>query len=357
MEPAKVKRLVVLAVLIAVAGVGGMCVMGSTHDKLVAMRQEKEKLEQMDGLELLQYYTNEIKKNKEVSEFEQQLRMELPTGVSAEDVQFDNDYLNRVIEIKIPTTDADYFYHYPMLGKPDYIENLSFSVEDGYAILTLSLNSVYEIETEVKEGHEEYIYIDFVKPSEIYDKIVVIDAGHGGSDSGATFDEVEEKEINLGILKEIKKQMEKQDEIKVYYTRTTDENVTLSQRVELANGADADYFISIHNNTLSYDSADYVNGTQVLYNEQYEDDAQNASKEFAQLCLDELTSQLGSQNQGLEEGSNIYIVRNSDCPVALVEVGFMSNSSELARLQTKSYQKKAAKAIINAIEDAYDKGL
>ncbi|MCR5665874.1 MAG: N-acetylmuramoyl-L-alanine amidase [Eubacterium sp.] len=357
MEPNKLKRLLALALIVAIGGVTSMCVMGRTHDSLVAIRQEKENLEEMDGLELLQYYTNEIKKNKEVSEFDQQLRMELPKGVSSDDVTCECDYMNRVVEIKIPTTDKDYFYHYPMLGKCDYIEDMNLSVEDGYAELTVSLNSVYEVETDVKEGHEEYIYIDFVKPSEIYDKIVVVDAGHGGSDSGAERSGVNEKDINLGIVKQLKKLADDQDDIKFYYTRTTDENLGLDERVDLANGVEADYFISVHNNAYSYASAESVNGTEVLYNDQYDEDGVNTSKKLAQLCLDELTSKLGSQNQGLEEGSNIYIVKNSDCPVALVEVGYMSNDSELNHLQDESYQKKAASAIFNAIQEAYEKEL
>ena len=70
--------------------------------------------------------------------------------------------------------------------------------------------------------------------------------------------------------------------------------------------------------------------------------------------MEELTATLGSRDRGLLEGDNIYIIHNSDVPVALIEVGFMTNKEELKLLNSKEYQEKTAEAIFRAIFKALD---
>ncbi len=354
MKKKKLIRLVCVAACLTFLGMGTMTYMGTHGDQIKAMNLKKEKEKQEDGLKLLQYYTEEIKKNKEVAEFEEDLRLELAKGISADEVQFEIDAVSRTIKIKIPTEDRDYFYDYPMLGKSQHIENMTMEVKDGYGVLTLTLDSAYEVVTNTKKGHKEFIYIDFVKPKEIYDKIIVIDAGHGGSDTGTVVEDCKEKDINLAILKQVKKLFDQEEKIKVYYTRLADESVSIGQRASLIEAVEADYVISIHNNSLSNKSASNINGTQVLYNKQA---GKAAYESFASLCLKELTDGLGSISQGLEDGSSLYLLKQTTCPAALIEVGYLSNAKDRGKLSKEAYQKKAAKAIVSAILKAYDKKL
>jgi N-acetylmuramoyl-L-alanine amidase len=69
-----------------------------------------------------------------------------------------------------------------------------------------------------------------------------------------------------------------------------------------------------------------------------------------------VTAALGSKDIGLVKGDSIYIIRTSEVPVALIEVGFMTNREELANLNTQEYQKLAAQGIYNAIEQAFEEG-
>lgn len=75
-----------------------------------------------------------------------------------------------------------------------------------------------------------------------------------------------------------------------------------------------------------------------MYNES--DESELGSKRLAQICLEEVTGQLQSRNRGLVEGDSIYIIRTSKVPVALIEVGFMTNQQELDLLRSEDYQKK-----------------
>ncbi len=130
--------------------------------------------------------------------------------------------------------------------------------------------------------------------------------------------------------------------IGVYYTRTRDYNPTLQSRVGLANDSESDLFLSIHLNSTSSGRMSSISGTEVMYRT---GDQTGASKAFAKCVQDHLLSALGSSDKGLVAGDEIYIVRTSKCPVALAEVGFMTNEAELANL----YQEKAAKAMYDAI--------
>lgn len=92
-------------------------------------------------------------------------------------------------------------------------------------------------------------------------------------------------------------------------------------------------------------------GTQVMYSE-----TSAESEAFAEICLEEVTSALGSRNKGLVEGNSIYIIRTSEVPVALIEVGFMTNQEELDLLRTEEYQRQAAEGIYEAILQAFEEG-
>lgn len=123
-------------------------------------------------------------------------------------------------------------------------------------------------------------------------------------------------------------------------------NPSLSDRVWLANYLEADLFLSVHINSLKGNTG--VEGVEVMYNELAPDTAFD-TQDFAQICLDEEVAALGAKKRRLINGNKIYIIRNSVPPAALVEVGFMNNPGELARLTNPDYQKKAAKGLYHAL--------
>ena len=117
---------------------------------------------------------------------------------------------------------------------------------------------------------------------------------------------------------------------------------------------DADIFISIHNNSSATGNFTQTSGTQVMYSES--DDSELSSKKLAKICLNAVSKSFDSYNRGLLEGDSIYIIRTSKVPVALIEVGFMTNYDELDKLKSPKYQKKAAQGIYNAIMEAFEEG-
>ena len=196
-------------------------------------------------------------------------------------------------------------------------------------------------------------YISLVRPKDVYDKIVVVDAGHGGNDSGTYSRDYayHEKDMNLSMVLELKDLLEQED-IKVYYTRTTDQRLTLNQRVNLANDVEADFFVSIHCNANDVQG---VHGTEVLYNEKQNDWTTMNSKRFASICLREVVEEIGLDERGLVPRSkDVHIVGESKVPVALIEVAFMSNQGDLSFLTSKEGKQRVAKGVYDAILSAYE---
>ncbi len=325
---------------------------------VAAMEEDKLKItaEQMNmtGLELLEYNNEQAKQQEDKGiSFDSQLRLELPLGVPGNELKISQDYVTQTIDIKIPFADSEYFYHYPMLGRSDNIDSLTYEGREGYGVVEIVTSQVFEVESSYDK---DYFYIDFLTPKEVYDKVIVIDAGHGGNAPGTTKQGVNEKDIDLDIVLKLKEIFDAKDDrsVGVYYTRTEDVNPSFENRVGLANKSDADLFISIHNNATQSGRMSNINGTQVMYDELDEDIL--GSRGLAQICLEEVTAQTGSSNKGIVEGNDIFIIRSSHVPAALIEVGFMTNQTELNNLKSEEYQEKVAQGIYNAVMRAFAEG-
>ncbi len=217
------------------------------------------------------------------------------------------------------------------------------------ASILIELDSVYA--PIIYEDLNNY-YLDLKKPSEVYDKILVIDAGHGGKDAGALSKDSQhyEKNINLAIVMELKELLDKEN-IKVYYTRTSDETVYLRPRAELANGVDCDYFISIHCNANEVTSP---NGMEVLY---FKNEFKGIkSHDLAKVFAEELGDAISLKNRGIvkKNAEDIFIMNKATVPMVLIEVGYLTNHKDMNYLSKPENRKKAAQGIYNGIMRAYE---
>lgn len=188
----------------------------------------------------------------------------------------------------------------------------------------------------------------------IANKVIVVDAGHGGADPGATRDNVDEKDITLEIAKKLAYQLSQAGAM-VIMTRTTDQDVIgeevegkiqdrkrkdLALRVQKAEEANADIFISIHTNA---DPSPRWRGAQTFYNSHSE-----KSKILAECIQEEMTRILKNTNRKAKPGS-YYVMDKTTMPTVIVEVGFISNPQEQKLLQDDLYQSKVAFAIFSGI--------
>lgn len=283
---------------------------------------------------------------------EYQMRIELPVGITEQEISVESDVLSQLIIVIIPGVNQEFYQEHAILGASDHIADLMIGSTNDTGVIEITLDAVYEMEMKVKDS---WLYLDFIPPQELYEKVLVIDAGHGGNQPGALKQGIYEKDLNLAVVLELKKLLDQHKEWKVYYTRTDDTDVSLEQRVQLANKSRANLFVSVHNNSTSDGEMSEYNGTEVMYDEKKSQEV-FGTMQLAQICQEEVVAALGSRDLGITRGNSIYIIRNSQVPVALVEVGYMTNLTELEKLDTQEYQMLAAQGIYNGIVRALQEG-
>ena len=156
-------------------------------------------------------------------------------------------------------------------------------------------------------------------------KKVVIDPGHGGIDSGAIGGGYYEKTINLEVAKLVKEKLEKKD-VHVYMTRKKDTTLSLEERVNYSNELSPDIYVSIHtNSTVKEDSY----GLETHY---FKDD----SYRLAQVIHENFASNKNLRKwETIDRGvikSRFYVINHTEAPSVLIEIGFISNLEERAKL-------------------------
>lgn len=182
--------------------------------------------------------------------------------------------------------------------------------------------------------------------------IVYLDPGHGGIDSGCiSNDEVYEKEIVLNIAYKIKEYLE-YNGFKVLMTRTADYDLAkknsinrkhddILKRVELINNSNAVCCVSVHANAYQDKNAC---GAQTFYGKN-----DLLGEKLSDLIQNEIINTLENTKRSALKINNKYILDNVNCPISIVEVGFLSNNEECKMLQNEEYQMLIAYAIGDGI--------
>lgn len=179
-----------------------------------------------------------------------------------------------------------------------------------------------------------------LKSSELANKVIVVDAGHGGNDNGATGSSFAtlEKTVNLQVALILRKKLESAG-AKVIMTRADDRKLTLQQRVDVAIQNQADIFVSIHHNTHPNTA---TNGTIVFY---YNNG--NSSK-LASLVQNEIVKATSYKDMNARFG-NYFVLRENPVPSILAEIGFLSNYNDEIRVRSEQQQELAADGLFKGI--------
>ncbi len=196
-----------------------------------------------------------------------------------------------------------------------------------------------------------------VSTTPLTQKTIIIDAGHGLPDNGASSKSgTYESEINLKIAKKLKKLLKKgkvnvimtrEDENSLSTSQTNNKRDDLQKRVNIRDTSDADIFLSIH---LNHFSQPQYSGAQVFYsagNPESEMLANTIQKNLIELVDPENT-------RSSKASGDIFVLKNSSIPCVLVECGFLSNEREAKLLEDDSYQNRIAWAIYSGICEYYE---
>ena len=202
-----------------------------------------------------------------------------------------------------------------------------------------------------KEGyvHKSYLKLINTTGKAVNGRIIVLDPGHGGKDPGAVNGSITEKSITLKVTNLVKQKLEA-DGAKVLMTRTGDTYPTLPERVNFANNNFAELFISIHVNASTSSAA---KGAETYYNVSTGDSYQEEAI-LAKLINDEIVKQADMYNRGVKT-ADYYVISQNVIPAILVELGFISNSADLSKLNSSKYIEIFAKSIYDGIVQYYEK--
>lgn len=168
-------------------------------------------------------------------------------------------------------------------------------------------------------------------------KSVVLDAGHGGSDYGAIRAGINEKDINLDVIKRVQAILVSKG-VSVAMTRNTDDFISLLDRTTFTANNLPDIFVSVHVNSSSKQE---ISGIETHY---YHEN----STELAQTVHSCLISEVKTNDRGLFK-SKFYVINHTEVPAILVEIGFISNNDERAELVSEERKQQTAKAIAEGI--------
>ncbi len=192
---------------------------------------------------------------------------------------------------------------------------------------------------------------------------IIIDAGHGGDDGGASANDIIEKDLNLSISK-ILYDLFTSNGFNVVMTRTDDNSIDtngttirekkvsdMKNRLEIYNSDLNNIVISIHQNKFEQEK---YNGTQIFYSPNNEN-----SVNLAESIKSSIITLIQPKNtrECKKATKDIYLLYNAKVPAVIVECGFISNVNEAEKLKTDSYQKQLAFSIYLGVADYINNGL
>ena len=219
----------------------------------------------------------------------------------------------------------------------------------GNAKVTFTLTEPFAFEL---KSNERVITLRLFKPKEangrLANKVIVVDAGHGGSETGTTWRKIQEKNITLSIAKKLAKYLTDEG-ASIVMIRDDDSTVPLLSRPETANESKADLYLSVHVN--SNETAGSASGSITFYHMQ-----DPVSMMLAECIQNEIVSVSKLPDMGVWSDSRIYrtkgfaVLRFASMPAVLIETGFLNNATDRARLLQPEFHDAVAKAIVKGVK-------
>jgi N-acetylmuramoyl-L-alanine amidase len=282
------------------------------------------------------------------------LKIKLPTDVFYSEVTNEDRYYKNQIIIRIPGDYRSFYTSNPIKTSNSVVSNISVGYKNSMTEITLCTTKLQGYKLCDLNG---VIGVVLGNPKDIYKNIVVLDAGHGGTDPGAMRKlngvTINEKDVNFKIMYQLtQKYFNAEDsEIKAYYSRYDDTKVDLYERSAFAKKVGADIFVSLHMNANNSSSP---KGTEIYYTGSNKATTANGlnSKILANMFLNSLPYMIGTDKRYISDKS-LAVCRTNTVPAVLVELGFMSNQSDLALMADPDFQEQTAEAIYDTLCDVF----
>ena len=270
----------------------------------------------------------------------------LEAGTKAENVVVENHYMEKELWVYIQTGRKTFYKEHKITGDLTLVEKGICEAQNEGVLLRLSMREVLEYHSTLEEGS---LWVDYVSPKELYDRIVVLDPVGGGRDPGVTASGCQEKEVALSVARQTAQLMEDR-QVKVYLTRTEDIDVTKEARRQFADWVGADLYLEIG---LSSDPENTsVYGISGEYNDEYYI-PEFGNLQWADCVTRQVTVAASNRAVGLFPATEEDVLWEIAIPSARISLGYVTNAAERQLLIQENYQKKLAQGIAEAINEVY----
>ena len=267
-------------------------------------------------------------------------------GLEAKNITVEENYHEKNIVIHLNNQYSSYLQAGTWEKATGAIKRLQITHQALETQIILTTSTIQALTIENK-GNQ--IVMKVVSPPSKYNKIVVVDAGHGAHDPGTTYLGLKEKDLTLSISQAVIAQLEADPNIKVYATREDDTFLELMERSNFSNEIQPDLFISIHINSVDGNGA--ASGTETYYTEK----ADTRNKAFATIVQNALVKEFGTRNRGVK--ANTFVVtRYTKAPAILIEIGFLTNESDRTMMTASDFTARYARTIYECVLEYYAKG-
>ncbi|MCI8307364.1 MAG: hypothetical protein HFH14_04870 [Lachnospiraceae bacterium] len=278
------------------------------------------------------------------------LRITKPDYVTFEQFTLEDRYYENKFIISVPGNLTEFFAANPIVIKSANISSYNVELVNNMTNIVVNTKKLQGCKL-VNLGNIIGVIVD--EPHNVFDNIVVLDPGHGGKDPGAQNKGVNESDLNFKILYEYGKEYFNSPDspVKAYWTRVNDTYITLDDRAKFASKIGADIFVSLHMNSATNTSA---KGTEVYYSTLNNNVTSFGltSNSLASKCLYKITPAVSTAVRGVKS-ANYYVIRYNSVPAVLIELGFMTNSSDFKTITNANSQKAAAKAIYDSVVESF----
>lgn len=277
------------------------------------------------------------------------LKIEKPSDVTFNNIKHEDLYYKKQFKIILPGDYVSFYEENPIKVTNSIITNVQVSLKNnGNTEILVTTNKLQGYKL-INNGEDFTVLVD--DPTAIYKNIVVLDAGHGGTDTGAIANKVNEKDLNYTILNEYAAKYfnASNSEVKAYWVRYNDTKIDLYERAAFAKSVGADLFVSLHMNSATATAS----GTEVFYSSVNKSEMNGLTGyKLAKLICDNLTSSLDMKNRGAKD-SKFVVCKSNTVPAVLIELGFISNKSDFEKLTDPEFQDEAASVIYNSVCQAF----
>ena len=261
---------------------------------------------------------------------EPSLVIPLEYDVEIDKINVEEDKAASFIGITVPVRENNYYYKNGLTGSQKGISDISYDYSDGYAEFGISMDGFYISTLHLTPRN---LYLELNTPYELYGHVFVIDAAHGGEDTGDSAYGVQEKDISLGIAKAVEEAADAAGVGGIYFTRIQDENVSDESRAKMISLLKPDYRVSIHTNADG--NTRITNGIGAVVNNP--EDVAEAKKLVNVLASENGQKELGVRIQTAEDDPEEHVI--------YLYMGYITNKAEALQMGTDAYMSKTGKII------------